>query len=163
MNIKFKIIFLFGFGFSVLAFSQTKEKTDNQEIRSINRVLDSWHERASVADTTYFELFAKNAMYLGTDVKEIWTVQEFEDLYMSYFKRGTAWNFKKKDRNVYLGDYGHYAWIDESLDTWMGLCRGTAVIEKNTDGKWRIKHYSLTVLVPNDIIKEYVNLLNRDE
>ncbi|MDA3907113.1 MAG: nuclear transport factor 2 family protein [Bacteroidales bacterium] len=149
--------------FSSAIFAQNDVKTDNKEIRKINRVLDSWHERAAVADTTYFEMFADNAMYLGTDAKEIWTAQEFEDLYMSYFKRGTAWNFKKKDRNVYLGDFGHYAWVDESLDTWMGLCRGTAVMEKNQAGEWRIKHYSLTVLVSNDLIREYVKLLNRDE
>ncbi|MBN2236364.1 MAG: nuclear transport factor 2 family protein, partial [Bacteroidales bacterium] len=77
--------------------------------------------------------------------------------------RGNAWNFKKKSRNVFLGDYGHYAWFDETLDTWMGLCRGTGVMEKNTKGQWLIKHYSLTVLVPNDKIKEYVFLLNRAE
>ena len=163
MNIKINIILLFVFGSSFSLSAQTEVKTENQEKRTINRVLNSWHERAAVADTTYFELFAENAMYLGTDVKEIWTAQEFEDLYMSFFKRGTAWNFKKKDRNVYLGDYGHYAWVDESLDTWMGLCRGTAVLEKNADGQWRIKHYSLTVLVSNDVITDYVKLLNRDE
>ena len=163
MNIKLNIVLLFVAGFSFTIFAQTEVKTDNQEKRSINRVLDSWHERASVADTTYFEMFADDAMYLGTDVKEIWTAKEFEDLYMSYFKKGNAWNFKKKDRNVYLGSFGNYAWVDESLDTWMGLCRGTAVMEKNSDGQWRIKHYSLTVLVPNDVITDYVKLLNRDE
>jgi ketosteroid isomerase-like protein len=163
MNIQLNAVLLFVFGFTFTLFAQTEVKTENQELRCINRVLDSWHERAAVADTTYFELFADNALYLGTDAKEIWTIQEFEDLYMSFFKRGTAWNFKMKDRNVYLGDYGHYAWVDESLDTWMGLCRGTAVMEKNTDGQWRIKHYSLTVLVSNDLITDYVKLLNRDE
>lgn len=145
--------------FTPVLIAQSEVKSDNQEIRSINRILDSWHERASVADTTYFELFAEKAMYLGTDAKEIWTAKEFENLYKSYFVRGNAWNFKKKDRNVYLGDYGNYAWADETLDTWMGLCRGTAVMEKNKSGEWRIKHYSLTVLVPNEVIKDYVNLL----
>lgn len=163
MKRKAQLILLMTFVFTSAIFAQTEAKTENQEIRSINRVLDSWHERASVADTTYFEMFAENAMYLGTDAKEIWTAQEFENLYMSYFKRGNAWNFKKKDRNVYLGNFGHYAWIDESLDTWMGLCRGTAIMEKNLTGEWRIKHYSLTVLVPNEIVKDYVNLLKLDE
>lgn len=163
MKIKTQLILFIAFAYSAAIFAQTEVKTNNQEIRSINRVLDSWHERASVADTTYFELFAENAMYLGTDAKEVWTAQEFEDLYMSYFKKGNAWNFKKKDRNVYLGEYDHYAWADEILDTWMGLCRGTAVMEKNKDGKWRIKHYSLSVLVPNDVIKDYVNLLKLDQ
>ncbi len=149
--------------YTPVLFAQSEAKSKNEEIRNINRILDSWHERASVADTTYFNLFAENAMYLGTDPKEIWTAKEFENLYKSYFVRGNAWNFKKKDRNVYLGDYGHYAWVDETLDTWMGLCRGTAVMEKNTSGEWRIKHYSLTVLVSNDLIKDYVNLLKLEK
>ena len=155
ISILFVLIFFSGL------FAQSGNK--NQEIRSINRMLDSWHERAAVADTTYFDLFSENAIYLGTDAKEIWTAQEFKDLYIDYFMRGNAWNFKKKDRNVYLGDYGHYGWADEILDTWMGLCRGTAVLEKNQQGKWRIKHYSLTVLVPNDVVKEYVLLLKQKE
>ncbi len=143
--------------------AQSDSAKNEQEIRIINRVLDSWHERASVADTSYFQLFAPNAMYLGTDPKEIWTVKKFKELYIGYFLRGNAWNFKMKNRRVYLGDFGHYAWFDETLDTWMGLCRGTGVMEKVASGKWRIKHYSLTVLVPNDKIKDYVNLLNRKE
>jgi len=102
-------------------------------------------------------------MYLGTDPKEVWTVQQFKDLYIDFFKRGTAWNFKKKKRDVYLGDFGHYAWVDETLDTWMGLCRGNAVMEKDVQGKWKIKYYSLTVLVPNEVIKDYVTLLRKKE
>mgnify|MGYP000886909276 CR=1 FL=1 len=163
MNKKvFLLVFLASIQLSSL-FAQTEIKSDNQEVRAINRALDSWHERAAVADTTYFDMFAKDAVYLGTDAKEIWTVKEFKSLYMNYFKRGNAWNFKKKDRNVYLGEFGHYAWIDEVLDTWMGLCRGTGVMEKNAQGKWRIKHYSLTVLVSNDLIKDYVFLLKREK
>jgi len=156
---KIQLIIAFALISFTAVYAQSETRSKEQKIRSINRVLDSWHERASVADTTYFEMFAENAMYLGTDAKEIWTTQEFENLYKSYFVRGHAWNFKKKDRNVYLGDYGHYAWVDETLDTWMGLCRGTAVMEKNKSGQWRIKHYSLTLLVPNAVIKDYVNLL----
>ncbi len=160
---KKKIQLLIAFAiFAVSAtYAQSGTRNTEQEIRSINHMMDSWHEKAAVADTTYFDLFAPDAMYLGTDPKEIWTAQKFKQLYEGYFKRGNAWNFKKKDRNVYLGDYGHYAWVDETLDTWMGLCRGTAVLEKNPSGQWLIKHYSLTVLVPNDKIKEYVFLLNR--
>ncbi|MBN1651962.1 MAG: nuclear transport factor 2 family protein [Bacteroidales bacterium] len=158
------ILFVFISALSVpVLFAQSDTANKEQEIRVINRVLDSWHERASVADTTYFQLFAPNAMYLGSDPKEIWTVKKFKELYMSYFLRGNAWNFKMKSRRVYLGDFGHYAWFDETLDTWMGLCRGTGVMEKVASGKWRIKHYSLTVLVPNDKIKEYVNMLNLAE
>lgn len=160
-----KTLFALVFTLLCLPFiqAQTDVKSDEQEIRIIGRVLDQWHERAALADTTYFDLFAPKAMYLGSDPKEIWTVAKFKELYMGYFKRGNAWNFKMKSRRVYLGEFGHYAWFDENLDTWMGLCRGTGVMEKIASGKWRIKHYSLTVLVPNDKIKEYVFMLNRGE
>ncbi len=154
---------IFAFLISNSIWAQKESKIKNPDFRAIDRMLDSWHERAAVADTTYFQLFANQSVYLGTDAKEIWTAKEFKALYMGYFLKGNAWNFKKKDRNIYLGDFGHYAWVDEILDTWMGLCRGAAVLEKNKNGQWRIKHYSLSVLVPNKIIKEYVKLLNRDE
>lgn len=160
-NTNLLIIFFFVFVSGV--FAQSETDTKEQELRSINRVLDRWHERAAVADTAYFDLFAPDAMYLGTDSKEIWTVQQFKDLYIDFFKRGTAWNFKKKKRDIYLGDFGHYAWADETLDTWMGLCRGNAVMEKDAQGKWKIKYYSLTVLVPNEVIKDYVTLLKKKE
>lgn len=155
----FVILFLSG----ASLYAQSQSQINSKEITSIDQMMDDWHERASRSDTSYFELFAPNAMFLGSDSEEIWTAEEFENLYKSYFVKGDTWNFTKIDRNVYLGDYGHYAWIDEILDTWMGLCRGTGVLEKNTIGEWRIKHYSLTVLVPDELIKEYIQLLKKEK
>lgn len=130
------------------------------ELSLINRTLDEWHGLAAVGDSTYFDYFSDGSFYLGTDPKEIWTVQQFKDFAMPYFRRGSAWNFKNKNRNVHLGDYGHYAWFDEILDTWMGLCRGTGVMEKQSEG-WKIKQYSLTILVPNSKINEYLKLVKQ--
>jgi len=163
MRKKITLVLIFAFISAFAVIAQSEIRSNEQEIRNINLILDTWHERATTADTTYFDLFAENAMYLGTDSKEIWTSKEFKVLYMSYFKRGKAWDFKKVNRNVYFGNIDNYAWIDEILDTWMGLCRGTAVIEKNSVGDWRIKHYSLTVLVPNELIKNYVLLLKPEK
>ncbi len=163
MTKKILLLFICAVLFNANLQAQTDSKFTNREIHTINRVLDNWHERASVADTTYFDLFAPEAIYLGTDPKEIWTAKKFEQLYVSYFRKGNAWNFKKKNRNVYLGTNAQYAWFDETLDTWMGLCRGTGVMEKEPNGQWFIKHYSLTVLVPNDKIKEYVFLINGEK
>lgn len=129
------------------------------ELELINRTLNTWHGLAAVGDTTYFDYFSQGSFYLGTDPKEVWSLQEFKDFALPHFRRGSAWSFKNKSRNVHLGDYGHYAWFDETLDTWMGLCRGTGVMEKQSDG-WKIKHYSLTVLVPNKKINDYIKLLN---
>jgi len=129
-----------------------------KELELINRTLNQWHGLAAVGDTSYFDYFGQGSFYLGTDPKEVWSLQEFKDFALPHFRRGSAWNFKNKNRNIHLGDYGHYAWFDETLDTWMGLCRGTGVMEKQSDG-WKIKHYSLTVLVSNKIINDYIKLL----
>ncbi len=152
------IFIVFGFLYSQNVLGQV-DKND-QANREINQMLDRWHGLAAVGDTSYFDFFDEDSFYLGTDAKEVWSMQEFKDFALPHFRRGSAWNFKKKSRNVYLGRYGHYAWIDERLDTWMGLCRGTAVLEKQEQG-WMIMHYSLTVLVPNKIIKDYINLLDK--
>lgn len=137
-------------------FSQNS--SDHKTRRAIHHMLDDWHGLAAVGDSTYFDHFDENSFYLGTDAKEVWGLQEFKDFALPHFRKGSAWSFKKKNRNIYLGKYGHYAWVDETLDTWMGLCRGTGVLEKQGD-EWVIMHYSLTVLVSNKIIKDYVKLL----
>lgn len=133
-----------------------------KEIEEINHTLNNWHGLAAVGDSTFFDHFSKGSFYLGTDPKEVWSLKEFKDFALPHFRRGSAWNFKNKSRNVHLGDYGHYAWFDEILDTWMGLCRGTGVMEKQSDG-WKIKHYSLSILVPNSKINEYIKILNLNE
>jgi len=158
----------FLFLFSLLIFfsvAQNDLKLNDRQIdfekKLVNSLLNEWHGLAAVGDTTYFNFFDDNSFYLGTDPKEIWSLQQFKDFALPYFRRGSAWNFKTKKRNLYLGDYGHYAWFDEILDTWMGLCRGTGVLEKDEHG-WKIKHYSLTVLIPNKIIKQYLEILKED-
>jgi hypothetical protein len=39
------------------------------------------------------------------------------------------------------------------LNEKLGHCRGTGVVEF-IDGEWKIAHYALTMLVPNDIAAE---------
>ncbi len=153
------LVLLIIIGFLFLQDVVSQDNKDDLVIREINYMLDEWHGLAAVGDTTYFDYFDTESLYLGTDAKEVWSKQQFIDFALPHFRNGSAWNFKKKSRNVYLGKYGHYAWVDEILDTWMGLCRGTAVLEKQDQG-WVIKHYSLTVLIPNKIIKDYIKLLD---
>ncbi|OYT17174.1 MAG: hypothetical protein B7C24_03940 [Bacteroidetes bacterium 4572_77] len=138
-------------------FAQQKKNYDKKmQTDFINEAIDQWHGLAAVGDTSYFDFFAEDSFYLGTDAKEVWTLQEFKAFANPYFLRGSAWNFKTKGRDIFIGEYGHYAWFHEKLDTWMGYCRGTGVLEKQGD-EWKLKHYSLTVLIPNSKIKEYVN------
>lgn len=152
--------FIIDFTQTIFDNCQSIEKKET-EIKRINASLDLWHGLAAVGDSAYFDSFSQKSFYLGTDPKEVWSLEEFKAFALPHFRRGSAWSFKTKDRNVYLGDYGHYAWFDEILDTWMGLCRGTGVLEKQSDG-WKIRHYSLTVLVPNKKINQYIKIIKEE-
>ena len=74
-----------------------------------------------------------------------------------YFDKGKAWNFTALDRNIYLGEYQDVAWFDELLDTQMGICRGSGVLVKDSLN-WKIKHYVLSIAIPNENVKEVTAL-----
>lgn len=158
------LIVLFSISFS-LSYSQSVSKLNYKqrefEKKKVNTLLNEWHGLAAVGDTAYFDFFDEKSFYLGTDSKEVWSYQAFKDFALPHFRQGSSWSFKSKDRNVYLGDYGHYAWFDEILDTWMGLCRGTGVLEKK-EGSWKLRHYSLSILVPNSKINQYLEIIKEE-
>ncbi|MFT5863928.1 MAG: hypothetical protein ACI828_002596, partial [Flavobacteriales bacterium] len=60
-----------------------------------------------------------------------------------------AWSFTTLERNIYIANTGNMAWFDEHLDTQMGICRGSGVLML-TDGVWKIKHYVLSIAIPNE-------------
>ncbi|MGB8704409.1 MAG: nuclear transport factor 2 family protein [Gillisia sp.] len=125
---------------------------------SINKNLDAWHQAAANADfDSYFGYMAEDAVYIGTDPSENWQNKDFRNFAKPYFDKGKAWDFKVLDRNVYVSDVDKFAWFDELLDTQMGVCRGSGVMKK-IDGKWKIKHYVLSVTVPNDQLSEVTQL-----
>ncbi|MFA5620673.1 MAG: nuclear transport factor 2 family protein [Weeksellaceae bacterium] len=125
----------------------------------IHKLLDNWHQAAAVADEeAFFGAMAWDAHYLGTDETEDWSRDEMKVWAKKIFQRDSAWDFKKKARNIYLYEDGKLAWFDETLNTWMGVCRGSGVVVLTSEG-WKIKHYVLSVAVPNDTIDAYLKLL----
>jgi len=48
-------------------------------------------------------------------------------------------------------------WFDELLDTWMGTCRGSGVLENN-QGIWKIKHYVLSIEIPNADVQSVISV-----
>jgi hypothetical protein len=120
------------------------------ETKAINTLLDDWHVAAAKADHKgYFGKIAEDGIYIGTDATENWDKKAFEAFSKPYFDRGKAWDFKPLERHVYFSKDGKTAWFDELLDTWMKVCQGSGVLEKQ--GKeWKIKHYVLSMTVPND-------------
>lgn len=127
---------------------------------SIGRMLDNWHRAAATADEDlFFGSMTADAHYLGTDETEDWTRDEMQIWAKEIFKRDSAWDFKIKERHIYLYDDQKLGWFDEALDTWMGVCRGSGVVVLTDDG-WKIKHYVLSVAVPNDVIDDYLKLIS---
>ena len=107
---------------------------------------------------TYFGMMAPESIFIGTDKTENWTKAEFEALYRPYFAEGKSWDFKKIERNWYFNIANSIAWFDETLDTWMGVCQSSGVMEKQSNGDWLIKHYQLSLTVDNDKIDEVIEI-----
>lgn len=138
----------------VLFLTPKEDATVADETATINTLLDNWHAAAAKADYNgYFGKIAEDGHYLGTDATENWDKKAFAAFSKPYFDKGKAWDFKALERHVYFSKDGKTAWFDELLDTWMKACHGSGVLEK--EGKeWKIKHYVLSMTVPNEVVDE---------
>ena len=117
--------------------------------KTIHTFLDDWHKAASEANfKEYFSKMDSASVFIGTDASENWTKEQFENFSKPYFDKGEAWNFVALERNIYMNDANNFIWFDELLETWMGTCRGSGVLEKK-DRSWKIKQYVLSIEIPN--------------
>ena len=116
----------------------------------INALLDGLHQDAHEGNfETYFNRYTLDAIFLGTDKTERWTIEEFKAYAKPAFADGHGRTYKVIERN-WEGE-GNTKWFDEILfNEKLGHCRGTGVVEF-TNGEWKIAHYALTMLVPNEI------------
>lgn len=124
----------------------------------ISGMLDAVHRAAAEADgATYFDLFTPDALYRGTDVTELWTVQEFQAYAEPYFNQGRGWLYVPRERHIAIAptDCACVAWFDEILDSESyGTSRGTGVAVRGEDGRWRIAYYALTFPIPNALARD---------
>ncbi len=133
----------------------------SSEIKAINELVDRWHKAAAETDfEAFFGCMDEDAYYIGTDETEKWNTKEFKAFCKPYFDQGSAWDFKPFDRGVYLNEAKDLAWFDEKLKTWMGVCRSSGVIIKVGDS-WKIKHYHLSITVPNDVTRDFIQLVEK--
>lgn len=130
-----------------------------QEKQEIDKILDNWHQAAATADQeAFFGAFTDDGIYIGTDETEHWTAKELQKWSAKAFAKESAWAFEPYERHIFFSKDGNTAWFDELLNTWMGTCRGSGVLEK-VNGTWKIAHYYLAVAVPNEKINDYLELL----
>lgn len=147
-----KILLLLCFTSFVVAQKTDKEKA------TIHTLLDAWHQAAAKAQfDAYFNAMADESIFIGTDATENWDKKEFIAFAKPYFDKGKAWSFTPLERHIYLSKDGKTAWFDELLNTQMKICRGSGVLVKE-DKVWKIKHYVLSMTVPNDQVDAAIKI-----
>lgn len=140
---------------------------------AISALLDGLHRDAASANfDPYFDRFTEDAVFLGTDRLERWSVPDFKAYAKPYFDAGRGWTYTVRERHVMGADttndhdeaaLGTIRWFDEVLwNEKYGHCRGTGSVIKTTQG-WRIAHYSLTFLIPNDVAAEVTQIARDHE
>lgn len=133
----------------ILLLTNTESKAEEH---AIDELLNGFHAAAANSDfDDYFSRFARGGVFLGTDASERWNVKAFKDYAEPAFSTGKGWRYVVEDRNLESVPGLDVVWFDEILtNATLGRCRGTGVIVRE-EGDWKISHYSLTFLIPNDI------------
>lgn len=152
-----KTTLLFTFLLLMLGFSALSAQAKYAgEKTAISTMLDGFNVAAAKADfNTYFNYFADESTFIGTDATEIWDKKAFMVWAKPYFDKKKTWNFTSLKRNIYFSKDGKMAWFDELLDTQMKICRGSGVVEK-IDGSWKVRQYVLSMTVPNEVVDKVV-------
>ncbi|KPH13098.1 nuclear transport factor 2 family protein [Chryseobacterium sp. ERMR1:04] len=148
-------IILFLIGFTGIS-AQSKEAKFRKNKAQINTMLDGFNVAAAKADfNTYFNYFADESTFIGTDATEVWDKKEFMVWAKPHFDKKKTWNFTSLKRNISFSKDGKLAWFDEVLDTQMKICRGSGVVEK-INGDWKVKQYVLSMTIPNEVSDKVV-------
>lgn len=147
-----KIFFLFCLTSFAVAQNTEKEST------SINLLLDHWHRAAAAANfDNYFNAMSEESIFIGTDATENWDKKAFMAYAKPHFDKGKAWSFTPLERHIFFSKDGKTAWFDELLNTQMKICRGSGVLVKENKA-WKIKHYVLSMTIPNDTTDEVIKI-----
>ncbi|MDE2485801.1 MAG: nuclear transport factor 2 family protein [Alphaproteobacteria bacterium] len=129
------------------------------EEAAVGKTLDAFHAAAARSDfKAYFDLFAPDGVFIGTDAHERWTVAQFKTYAKPAFAAHKGWTYVPRAgaRHVTIADIPCHcvAWFDELLDSKAyGTSRGTGVLVKGDHG-WKIAQYALTFPIPNDLAKD---------
>ncbi len=143
----------------ILMSFDTLHYKESDEKEQVNKTLDAWHKAAAEANfNSYFGMMTEDAVFIGTDPTENWNFKDFQAYAKPHFDKGKAWSFKALERNVYFDKSGKLAWFDELLNTQMKICRGSGVLVK-IGKEWKIKHYVLSMTIPNDNTNEVVKII----
>ncbi len=125
-------------------------------------VLDSLHAAASKADEPgYFGLFTEDAVFVGTDATEVWSLDAFRAYARPVFAQGRGWTYVPEPgtRRIRISSDGQVAWFYEALrNEKYGATRGSGVLVRTAAG-WRVAQYVLSFPIPNDKAGDVLKLL----
>jgi ketosteroid isomerase-like protein len=125
----------------------------------VARTLDLLHRCASNADgAQYFDLFTKDAVFLGTDRAERWDMDEFRAYAQKRFDAGNGWDYRALKRHVSVSPDGKTAWFDELLEHAEGVARGCGVLLIE-DGSWKVAQYHLCFPIPNALLGPFRQIM----
>ncbi len=171
MNIAFK--WFLGISLILINFACKQQSNDLKDVTvgkvvdsvtmnnykvEISALLDSFNVAAARADfNKYFDYFAEDGVFIGTDATENWNKQKFKIWAKPYFDKGTTWNFTSLQRSIYFDQTGNVAWFDELLKTQMKICRGSGVLTRQGND-WKIQQYVLSMTIPNNLVDTVVSL-----
>jgi ketosteroid isomerase-like protein len=124
---------------------------------AVGQVLDRFHAAAAHSDFNgYFDLFAPDGVFIGTDAQERWSVGAFKAYAQAPFAAGKGWVYTPRERHVTIAPVACrcVAYFDEILDSKSyGTSRGTGVLVKGPNG-WKLAQYALTFPIPNDLAQD---------
>lgn len=112
--------------------------------------LDDFHGAAARADAAaLLARFEPDGVFLGTDATERWQGEAFHRFLAQRFSGGRGWTMRPVRRAV--SEDGALAWFDEDLQhERLGRLRGSGVLRRAADGRWRVAQYNLALPVPNE-------------
>ena len=146
--------------FSLLFVSFTSLADDEADLKAADIVLESLHDAAAIADwDRYFNLYTDDAIFLGTDVSERWTM----DVFRRYAAPTKGWVYTKRERHMAITPDKNTIWFDEVLDSKSyGTSQGSGLLVRTGAG-WRIAQYHLTFPMPNDLAKDFTDKIKEFE
>lgn len=147
----------------LLLLHATAKAMGDHDSSRVAEVLNDFHQAAAQAEgKRYFDHFAPEAIFLGTDATERWTLTEFKAFAQPYFNQGKGWTYLLKFRQIYFSQDRNTAWFDEMLENESyGICRGSGVLLK-IDGGWKIAQYNLSIPIPNALAKQVVGMIKNE-
>ncbi|MCL1059045.1 nuclear transport factor 2 family protein [Shewanella gelidimarina] len=132
------------FGFNAVA-QTSSQNDDKQQAAALLNHLNIYSANADWDN--YFDLYADNGIFIGTDVNEHWDKATFEQ----YARPTKGWRYDLTSR--VMTQHGEVIWFDEILNSASyGVSRGTGTLIKTAQG-WKIAQYHLSFPIPNDIAK----------